>query len=155
MKLLVAIIALAAVGCGSPDPAARAAAPAQAKDSQHAGITTPHGDHSPHHGGMVLMQGELHYEVVLDAKGRHAVWFSDAVRADLPASVASKVEMTVVRPNAPAEMLTLAIDDSGESWVASGQPLAGSDVMVRLVFTARGESHEIEIPYVQSPAAQQ
>lgn len=155
MRLLVAIVALAAAGCGSPEPVAPAAAPVQPKDSQHAGITAPHGDHSPHHGGVVLMQGELHYEVVLDPKGRHAVWFSDAVRAELPASVASRVAMTVVRPNAPAELLTLAIDDSGESWVASGQPLAGSDVVVKLVFTARGEDHEIEIPYVHSPAAQQ
>ena len=95
------------------------------------------------------MQGELHYEVVLDPKGRHSVWFSDAVREDLPASVASKVAMTVLRPDAPAEALTLDIDDSGESWVASGQPISGKDVMIKLMFTARGEPHEIEIPYVR------
>ena len=149
MTFLVVIVALAAVGCGTPRPeSAPAAAPAQPNDSQHAGITTPHGDHSPHHGGMVLMQGELHYEVVLAANGRHSVWFSDAVREDLPASVASKVQMTVTRPNAVAEVLMLAIDDSGESWVASGKPVSGEDVMVTLAFTARGESHEIEIPYL-------
>jgi hypothetical protein len=117
-------------------------------DAQHAGITTPHGDHSPHHGGIVLMQGELHYEVVLDPKGKHAVWFSDAVREDLPASVASRVTMTVMRPGAAPEALTLAIDESGESWVASGQPVAGSDVMIKLAFAARGEPVEIEIPFV-------
>ena len=93
------------------------------------------------------MKGELHYEVVLDAKGRHAVWFSDAVREDLPASVASKVEMTVLRPNVKPEPLTLTIDESGESWVASGQPVAGSDVMVKLTLVARGEPLEIEIPF--------
>ena len=64
-------------------------------DSQHAGITTPHGDHSPHHGGMVLMNGEMHYEVVFDRGGKHRVWFSDAVREDLPASIASNVAMVV------------------------------------------------------------
>ena len=149
MKLPAAILVIAAIGCSSPDrDTTPAAANPKPPDSQHAGITTPHGDHSPHHGGMVLMQGELHYEVVLDPKGRHSVWFSDAVREDLPASVASKVTMTVSRPGAPAEALTLNIADSGESWVANGQPVSGTDVMVKLMFTARGEPHEIEIPYV-------
>ena len=35
------------------------AASARPADAQHAGITTPHGDHSPHLGGMVLMKDEL------------------------------------------------------------------------------------------------
>lgn len=97
---------------------------------------------------MVLMKGELHYEVVLDPNGRHSVWFSDAVREELPASVASKVEMTVLRPSALAETLTLSIDESGESWIASGKPVSGADVMVKLTFVARGEPLEIEIPFV-------
>jgi hypothetical protein len=101
---------------------------------------------------MVLMQGELHYEVVLDPKGKHAVWFSDAVREELPAAVATKVEMTVTRPNRPAEALVLAIDDSGESWVASGQPVAGNDIMVKVAFVARGEPFEIDIPYIEQSA---
>ena len=94
------------------------------------------------------MKGELHYEVVLDPKGRHSVWFSDAVREDLPASVASKVEMTVLRPKAAAETLALAIDESGESWIAAGKPVSGDDVMVKLTLVARGEPLEIEIPFV-------
>ena len=93
------------------------------------------------------MNGELHYEVVIDPNGRHAVWFSDAVREDLPASVASKVTMIVTKPAASPEALTLAIDDSGESWVANGQPLAGGDVMVKLLLVTRGEPFEIEIPF--------
>ena len=115
-------------------------------DSQHAGITTPHGDHSPHHGGIVLMNGEMHYEVVFDRAGKHRVWFSDAVREDLPASVASKVTMIVTRPAASPEMLTLVIDESGESWVANGHPIAGKDVMVTVTVVTRGEPFEIEIP---------
>lgn len=151
MKCLVPAILLAAVACSSPrqEPAAAPASP-KPVDSQHAGITTPHGDHSPHHGGLVLMSGELHYEVVLDPGGKHAVWFSDAVREALPASVASKVEMTVMRPNAPAETLALDLDESGESWIAAGRPITGTDVMVKLVFVARGEPFEIEIPYIAS-----
>jgi hypothetical protein len=155
MRPALAAIAVLAMACASPAPE-ETAAPAGPKpqDSQHAGITTPHGDHSPHHGGLVLMSGELHYEVVIDPNGRHSVWFSDAVRDELPASVASKVEMTVMRPNSAAETLPLAIDDSGESWVASGRPVAGRDVMVKLAFVARGEPFEIEIPFVPPDPAQ-
>ena len=155
MKCLVPMILVAAAACSSPrqEPAVPTASPKPA-DSQHAGITTPHGDHSPHHGGMVLMKDELHYEVVLDRNGRHAVWFSDAVREDLPASVASKVEMTVIRPKAAVETLALAIDGSGESWIAAGNPVRGDDVMVRLSFVARGEPFEIEIPFIEPAGAQ-
>ena len=91
------------------------------------------------------MNGEVHYEVVFDKGGRHRVWFSDAVREDLPASVASNVKMIVTRSFASPEFLTLTIDDSGESWVADGHPLAGGD-MVKLTYRLRGEPFEIEIP---------
>ena len=143
----LAVIALVATACSSQPPEPVSTPAARPNDSQHAGITTPHGDHSPHHGGIVLMQGELHYEVVIDPGGKHAVWFSDAVRAELPASVASKVEMTVMRPGTPPEPVPLAIDDSGESWIGTGKPVTGNDVMVKLTFVARGEPFEIEIPY--------
>jgi hypothetical protein len=115
------------------------------KDAQHAGITTPHGDHSPHHGGLVMMNGDYHYEVVFDAKGKHRVWFSDAVREDLPASIASNVVMTVTPKMGAVETMALKIDDSGESWVADGNPLASGD-MVKITYSLRGEPFEIEIP---------
>jgi hypothetical protein len=118
-------------------------------DSQHAGITTPHGDHSPHHGGLVLMNGEMHFEVVLDRGGKHRVWFSNAVREDLPASVASKVMMEVTRKDAPDETIALQIDDSGESWVGAGQPVIGDDVMVKISYEVRGEPYEIEVPWAK------
>jgi hypothetical protein len=120
----------------------------KAPDAQHAGITTPHGDHSPHHGGIVMMNGELHYEVVFDTSGRHRVWFSDAVREELPASVASQVVMVVTRPMGAAETLPLTIDDSGESWVAAGAPLDESGTTVTLRYAVRGEPFEIEIPFL-------
>ncbi len=147
MSRLVLAVLLAAAACSSQPAQPVPATTPKLADSQHAGITTPHGDHSPHHGGLVLMKGELHYEVVLDRNGKHAIWFSDAVREDLPASVASKVTMIVSRPAASPELLTLAIDESGESWVASGRPVAGDDVMVTVTFVARGEPLEIEIPF--------
>jgi len=137
------------VACSTP--AAPAATPApKPNDAQHAGITTPHGDHSAHHGGLVMMNGEVHYEVVLDRGGKHRIWFSDSVREDLPASVASKVMVVVSRKDAAPEEIALRIDDSGESWVADGKPVVGEDVMVKITYLTRGEPFEVELPFVIS-----
>jgi hypothetical protein len=144
---LLSLVVVAACSRDTPQPAVVAGTPASA-DAQHQGITTPHGDHTPHHGGLVLMNGELHYEVVLDPAGTHRLWFSDAVREDLPASIAREVGMTVSRPGEPPETLTLQIDDAGESWVARGRPVSGNDVMVKVSYAVQGAAHDVEIPFV-------
>ncbi|MEO8678458.1 MAG: hypothetical protein ABI665_05395 [Vicinamibacterales bacterium] len=143
--IVLAIVVAAGCSKPAPPPAEPAKPPA---DPQHAGITTPHGDHTPHHNGMVLMNGDYHYEVVFDRGGRHHIWFSDAVREELPASLASKVMMVVTRKTGAPESLALAIDDSGESWVAAGQPVIGDDVMVKVSYELRGAPFEVEIPFV-------
>jgi hypothetical protein len=115
-----------------------------------AAAPVPHGDHNPHHGGIVMMKGEdLHYEVVLDATGRaYRVYFTDAVREDLPASVASDVVLTIRRPSAPDERIALQIDDSGESWVGSGRPVdMPGRTDVRLAFAIRHEPYWIDLPF--------
>ena len=143
--LLVQGFLVLAVACSSKPAEAPVAATQKPKDAQHANITTPHGDHSPHHGGMVMMNGEVHYEVVFDGAGKHRVWFSDAVREDLPASIASDVVMTVTPKMGAQETFALRIDDSGESWIADAHPLAGGDT-VKLTYKLRGEPFEIEMP---------
>jgi hypothetical protein len=141
------LTAALAAACSKPAPPPAATESKKPADAQHAGITTPHGDHTPHHGGLVMMGGDLHYEVVFDAGGRHRVWFSDAVREELPASVAKDVTLIVSRKDAAPETLSLAIDDAGESWVASGRPVSGKDVWVKVTFSSKGEPFEVEIPY--------
>jgi hypothetical protein len=148
-RALVTVTALLVFSaCDVPSPA-QSAAPAAAapRDTQHQGITTPHGDHSPHHGGIVLMNGELHYEVVLARDGVHRIWFSNAVRDDLPASVARDVRLIVARPGEPEESLALEIDDAGESWLARGKPVTGNNVMTKVSYVVQGMPHEIEIPF--------
>jgi hypothetical protein len=142
------VLACGLLGCSQPAPPAPVAARTAPQDAQHQGITEPHGDHSAHHGGMVLMNGDVHYEVVLDPAGRYELWLSDAVRTELPASIASNVTVTVARPNAEPEILKLFVDDAGESWVGTGRPVTGDAVMVKVNYDLRGEPHEVEIPFV-------
>jgi hypothetical protein len=148
--LLIVVLVVLVAGCSGPaDPPP---APAQTneapKDAQHAGITEPHGDHTPHHGGIVLMNGDVHYEVVMDPAGRYEVWFSDAVRTDLPASVAANARVEVARPGSAVESLPLAIDEAGESWVGTGQPVTGDGVMLKVTYALKGIPSEVEIPFV-------
>jgi hypothetical protein len=112
--------------------------------------TVPHGDHTPHHGGVVMMKGDdLHYEVVLDPSGReHRVYFTDAVREELPASVASDVALTIKRPSRPDEIVAVQIDDAGESWVGHSQPVANpAGTTVRLAFSIRHEPYWIDLSF--------
>jgi hypothetical protein len=148
---LVTLFALT-VSCGNGTEPEAAISPSQPegppRDAQHQGLSGPHGDHTPHHGGMVLMNGDVHYEVVLATDGHHEIWFSDAMRNELPASVASGVVMEVLRPGTPAEMIQLTIDDAGEAWVTKARPVDGDGVMVKIRYALQGEPHEIELPFV-------
>jgi hypothetical protein len=101
---------------------------------------------------MVLMNGDMHYEVVFARDGAHRIWFTDPVRAELPASVATGVTMVITRPGEPEEVLKLAIDDSGESWIARGRAVTGNDAYVKITYAMQGEPHEVEIPFlIQTP----
>lgn len=111
-----------------------------------------HGDHNPRYGGVVMMKGDLHYEVVLDPSGRHRVYFSDAARTELPASTASRVAITIMRKDAQPEPLTLEIDEAGESWIARGQAVKDPEqTTVRLAYTVNGEAYWIDLPFRPPP----
>jgi len=141
-------------GCQNASTEPRTAA-AGAGAQQLPASTVPHGDHNPHHGGVVLMKGEdLHYEVVLDRTGKsYQVFFTDAAREDLPASIATDVALTIRRPGAPDEKVAMRIDEFGESWVGSGPPVApAAAATVRVAFSIRNEPYWIDIPY-DGPAA--
>jgi predicted secreted protein len=154
----VVVAAVVTFACGAPSapaPARTEKPAAPPTDPQHQGLTEPHGDHSSRRGGMVLMNGDIHYEVVLSREGRHRIWFTDPVRADLPASVATGVTMIITRPGEPDEVLRLAIDENGESWIANGRDVPGNDAYVKIIYAMQGEPHEVEIPFVlQAPPTQ-
>jgi len=141
---------LLSLGACSHEPQAAAAAPIASATAAAASSTTasdvPHGDHNPHHGGVVFMHGELHFEVVLDRGGHHRIYFSDAVRADLPASVASRVSLVITRPEGDAETIAARIDESGESWRADGRPVIAA-ATARISFTTGDGPYWIDTPF--------
>lgn len=147
----LAFASLCGVSCSGAPSAVDVASAAQ-QNTNHADrvshSTVPHGDHTPHYGGTVLMKGDLHFEVVLNANGMHRIYFSDAVRAELPASVASEVTLTVSGSSMRAETVQAMVDDTGESWIVAGSPLKGSDVIARVAFVVNNEPYWIEIPYM-------
>jgi len=109
-----------------------------------------HGDHSPHHDGVVMMKGDLHYEVILDPAGRYRMYFTDATRADLPAATAVHAAVTVMREGEPPEGVELQIDEAGESWVGEGRPVSQpARATARISYTIRGEEpYWIDLPFV-------
>jgi hypothetical protein len=99
------------------------------------------------------MDGDLHFEVVLDPKGRHRVYFSDAVRAELPAAVASDVTITINEERAGvSEMLKAQIDEGGKSWVAIGRPVQDVNATARVAFKALGKPYWIDLPFGFGPS---
>lgn len=138
--------------CGGPPetpPEEPAAAP---------GMMMAHGDHAPRYGGYVFMHGDLHFEVVLTPEGEHRIYFSDAMRSELPAAVASEVRITVRRGpegeqgESDLEALRPRIDDFGEAWIATGRPVsAGEDAAAIVWFSYEGSPYEIEVPFIMDP----
>ena len=112
-----------------------------------AGEAVPHGDHNPHFGGLVLMNGELHFEVVLGRDGSARVYFSDATRNELPAATASGVTITVTTKSQAPETVPLHIDESGESWTGRGHPVTDPNATARIAYTAHGKPYFIDVPF--------
>jgi hypothetical protein len=96
------------------------------------------------------MKGNLHFEVVISRSGKHRVYFSDATRADLPAATASEVTLTFSNGEGAAETVRAEVDENGESWIAAGTPLKGSEGTARLAFVVYGEPYWIDVPYIEA-----
>ena len=142
----VAACTCLAVGCSrSADIPPVQAIPAASTPA--AGETVPHGDHNPHFGGLVLMNGDLHFEVVLARNGSARVYFSDATRNELPAATASEVTVTITQKSQAPQIVGLRIDESGESWVGRGSPVVDPEATARVAYTSRGKPYFIDVPY--------
>ncbi len=133
--------ALLLVACGAAEPEA----PVDATEDL---AMMAHGDHSPKYGGYVFMHGDLHFEVVLDFGGEHRIYFSDAMRSELPAAVAEEVRVTVRRPGEDPEPIRPVIDEFGEAWIAAGRPVETENTVADVYFRFEGAPYEIEVPFL-------
>lgn len=97
-----------------------------------------------------MMKGDLHYEAVLAPSGQYRLYFTDASRADLPASAAERASITIARPGERPEGIQLRIDDTGDSWFGQGKPVASpATTTARIAYTIRGEEpYWIDLPFV-------
>jgi hypothetical protein len=107
----------------------------------------PHGDHNPHHGGIVLMYGmDLHYEIVLSPGGKVQLWLSDAAREDLPAATVSDVAVEIERSGGKREAVDMTIGDTGESWEGHGTAVKEDGTVLHLAFVFRGDPAIVSFP---------
>jgi hypothetical protein len=107
----------------------------------------PHGNHNPHHGGVVMMYGmDLHFEIVLLPAGGISIYFSDGQRSDLPASVASDVAIEIERSGAEAETVTMTIGTTGEYWEGKSAPIKEGDATLHLAFLFHGNPILVSFP---------
>jgi hypothetical protein len=149
-----AVVGIAACAClaascgrGTDETPALSAQPVATSSTSSAGATVPHGDHNPHYGGIVLMNGDLHFEAVLGRDGALRVYFSDAMRNELPAATASDVIVTVMQKSRQPDTIVLRIDDSGESWTGRGRPVDDPAATARIAYTAYGKPYFIDVPF--------
>lgn len=106
-----------------------------------------HGNHDPHHGGIVLMYGmDLHYEIVLSPAGSVQLWLSDGARDDLPAAIVSDVVVEIERSGGKREAVDMTIGKSGESWEGKASAVKEQSTTLHLAFVFRGEAAVVSFP---------
>jgi hypothetical protein len=111
------------------------------------GATVPHMDHSPRHGGLVLMRGDTHFEVVLNRDGLCQVYFTDATRAELPASFASEVDIGLATLDGDRQNVTFQVDPEGKTWAGRLKMTNDRQAIVRVTYVAKGEQpYWIDVP---------
>ena len=147
----VAVVALAALGVRSYVARLTSAGATSAYPTPSA---LAHYDHSPRHGGLVLMNGDTHFEVIADADGRYAVYFTDAVRAPLPASAALEVHVAVTPNGRPAAIIPLQIDVTGTHWIGGGAGIDDLNAVLRITYVPEvGAPYWIDVPVSAWPRA--
>jgi hypothetical protein len=111
------------------------------------GATVPHMDHTPKHGGLVLMRGDTHFEVVMSPGGLCQVYFTDATRSELPATFASAVDIGMASLNDERQNVPFQVDPEGRMWTGRLTMTSDPQAIVRVTYVARGEQpYWIDVP---------
>jgi hypothetical protein len=134
----------ASCGRGADETPALAVRPVAA--APVSGETVPHGDHHPRFGGLVLMNGDTHFEVVIDKGGNCRVYFTDAVRAELPASIASEVTVDLAIGDAPRQTFTLKMDEGARTWDGRIRVSDDPQAVLRVTYVGPDGPYWIDVP---------
>ncbi|MFK7829372.1 MAG: hypothetical protein AB8B57_06300 [Congregibacter sp.] len=106
-----------------------------------------HGDHVSKFGGLVLMYGLRHFEIVANTDGFVALHLSDAMRKPMPAVTVSDVTVEVERQGGVFEYITMAVSETGDYWRGNGDPLDEVEgTTVHLAFIAFGAPYVYALP---------
>ncbi len=105
-----------------------------------------HLDHAPRHGGLVLMNEDTHFEVLVDANWIGRVYFTDAVREELPPTYASLVSLTIAG-DSRRQAIALTLDKARNFWVGNLEPVEDPNAIVRVFYETRGaRPYWIDLP---------
>ncbi len=151
-KAICLFVSIAAgASCTAQSQSAPTDAPPAGSVPDHSAHTSEaHGNHDPHHGGVVYMKDNLHFEIVFTREGTHRIYFSDAARAALPASTASEVTVSFSSGEEPREVLKADVDETGESWIANGKTVPKEDTSARVTFVVENEPYWIDVPFIEA-----
>ena len=128
---------------------ALAVAAACGRDADRAGASTTTStvasgpgvhDHTPHHGGVVGMAGDLHLEALAAPDGHVRVYLTDFWRRPLPAASATG---TVTLELAGGER-ELPLAAAGDALEAAAPPLAAPEVTARFALAVGGRPVEMD-----------
>ena len=111
-----------------------------------------HGNHDPKFNGFVMMYVDLHFEVVLGERGGVRVYYSDEMRAELPAAVVSGVHIDILPAGGAAQSVAMSVSDGGDFWEGVGEAVTSSDTIVRVSFVFQEEPLVFELPASIFPA---
>ena len=144
--VLVSAVALAAAGLRTFTLRQAVAAAQSVSPASDSAWALAHYDHRPRQGGLVLMNGDTHFEVVLDGTGRYSVYFSSGVRTPLPAAIASDVRVALIPIGRPRETIAMEPDPTNSYWVGRGTQIDDADAIVRVGYTADTTPYWIDVP---------
>ncbi len=144
--VLVSAVAFAAAGLRTITLRQAVAAARSVSPASDSAWALAHYDHRPRQGGLVLMNGDTHFEVVLDTTGSYSVYFSSGVRAPLPATIASEVRIAVIPNGRSRETIAMAPDPTNSHWVGRGTPIDDADAILRVGYTADATPYWIDVP---------
>ena len=147
LLMMLSLLAIGQLACSPEDPE-RVNPPADAQADR------PHGDHNPRHGGLVLMDRDIHFEVVWRPPAEYQVYFSDAVRSALSASTVKDLVATVTCSGKPPEVIGLQVDGTIERWIGKGAtPCTIPEATVRISYVYRDLPYWTDVPLttLQSP----